>query len=441
MKLRLIILLVISLMISHFLQAQQNWTLDNCIDYALEHNFDVKKRMLTMESNQVQLNSSKNNRLPNLSAYANQNFEFGRSETASNLIIDNTQANTSLGIGLNLPIFNGFQTNHQIKSDHLNLQASLKDLEQAKEDLTLNVTAYFLEVLLSKALWEVSQEQVILSEKQVEQIQQLVLNGRSSDAELYEARATLANDRLTVVKAENDYNISKLNLSQLMNIANPEGFDIVEPPIETVDALMNQHIDLQGTIDRCLNNRPGIQAADLRIEKGKRDIKVQQSGWYPSLSFSANWGTGYYYAFKSAYEVENKSFGDQFKNNSREVVGLSLNIPIFDKLVTRNNVKLSKLSLQNQEIALEEIKTNMIKEIHQAYNNAIAAKNQFLAAGTAVEASQKSLEYEQLKFESGRSTNYEYNEAKTKYIKSQSDEVQAKFQYILRYKIMEFYGK
>ncbi|MDD4848452.1 MAG: TolC family protein [Bacteroidales bacterium] len=441
MKLKIIILLVISFLISNWLQAQQSWTLDDCINYALEHNYTVKKQMIEIESNRVQLSSSKNNRLPGISAYANQNFEFGRSETASNLIVESTQANTSMGVGLELPIFNGFQVNHQIKSNDLNLQASLKDFEQAKEDLTLNVTAYFLDVLLGKALLRVAQEQVLLSEKQVEQIQQLVANGRSSDAELYEARATLANDQLTVVKAENDYNISKLNLSQLMNVTDPEGFDIIEPPIDQVEFLMQQNLDLQGTIDRCLNNRPGIQAADLRIEKSKRDIKVQQAGWYPSLSLNANWGTGYYYAFKDAYSIENKSFGDQFKNNSREVVGLSLNIPIFDKLKTRDNVKLSKLSLQNQEIALEETKTNMIKEIHQAYNNAVAAKNQYLSAEIAVSASQKSLEYENLKFESGRSTNYEYNEAKTKYFKAQSDEIQAKFQYILRYKIMEFYGR
>lgn len=441
MKIKQILLLAAIFLVFSQIQAQQSWTLDDCINYALEHNFNVKKKLLEIETNQVQCDNSKNSRLPNLSASVNQSFEFGRSETASNLIVDNTQANTSMGVNLNLPIFNGFQINHQIKSNRLNLQASLKEYEQIKEDVTLNVAAFFLDVLQGKALLDIAQEQLLLSEQQVVQVQQLVDHGRSSDAELFQAQSTLANDRLSVVKAENDYQISKLNLAQLMNITDYMNFEVIAPSDEQVNFLMEQNLDVQETIHRCMVNRPGIQAADLRIEKGKRDIKIQQAGWYPTLSLNAGWGTGYFYAFNNNRILENKSFGEQFSNNSREMIGLSLNIPIFDKLMTRNSVKLSKLSLQNQEIVLEETKTNMIKDIYQAYNNAIAAKNQYLSAKVAVEASKKSLEYEKLKFESGRSTNYEYNEAKTKYVKAQSDEVQAKFQYILRYKIIEFYGK
>ncbi|MDD4142629.1 MAG: TolC family protein [Bacteroidales bacterium] len=436
MKLKLIILIACFLVSANIVKAQEKWDLDKCISYAMEHNFDVRKQLLSLESEKINLNTTQMSRLPNLYASLGQNFDFGRAQTANNVIIDNnSQTSTSLGVGTEIPVFQGFKINRQIKSQKLGLDASFEDLQQAKENLSLNITAYYLSVLLNKEVLNVADEQVALSELQVENIQKLVNSGKKSDSELYEAKATLANDKLSAVKAANNYKLSKLDLAQLMNIANANNFDIIDPSDE-INNLINTDINLQYLLDSCISTRPAIKAAMFRIAQGHEDIRIQKSNLYPYVGFSASWGTGYYYTFKQDI---NSPFGEQLNNNMRGLLSLSMSIPIFNRCSTRNNIKLSQIDLQNKEIALEETKLNLVKEIYQAYNNATASKDQYISAKVAVEASKKSLDYAQVKFESGKSTNLEYDEAKSKYITSQLSEIQAKYEYIIRYRIIEFY--
>jgi outer membrane protein len=224
-----------------------------------------------------------------------------------------------------------------------------------------------------------------------------------------------------------------------MNSTDIANFDIVTKNDNSeIDEILNKNVDLNLVVHHALNNRPMIKAALTRIEQAKRDIKVYRSGWYPTLSLSAYCGTGYFHQFKG---YPNEKFGLQFKNNFRESLGLSLNIPIFDKLSTHYNVKMQKVRVKSYELQLEESKRNLIKSIEQAYVNAVAAKEKYLASQVAYDASKIAFEYEEIKYNAGSSTSYEYNEAKNKYLKSQSNLIQAKFDFLFRIKILEFYGK
>jgi len=430
--------------------AQKKMTLQACIDYALEHSYEIKQRMLEKESNRIQLQATKTGIAPSLGANASQSFDLGRSQQADNLKINASQAITNFGVGLNMDLFQGLRTYHQIKSDKLNLEANLFDIESAKESIELAVTAYFLQILVNKEMLEMLHTQVQLSQEQVNRIQILVNNGKSSDAELYAAKSTLANDQLTVVEAKNAVRLSVLDLAQLMDYTDVNHFDIENEIDSNIDVVLNKNIDVNAVKDIALSNRPVINAALSRIELAKRSVKISQSGWYPSLSLSASYGTGNFYRFggiivelpNGEKEIQpNKFFGLQLKSNSLASIGLSLNIPIFDKLSTHYAVKQQKISVKREELQLEETKRKLIKDIEQAYTSAVASKEKYLASQVAYTASLVAFQYEEVKYNAGSSTNYEYNEAKNRYLRAQSNLIQAKFDYLFRVKILEFYGR
>jgi outer membrane protein len=420
--------------------AQTMWTLDSCIAFALENNYTVKQKLLELEQNKIELHSSKMNLLPSVNASVGQSFDFGRAAGANAVIENNTQSTTSFGVGLNVPLFQGLQNHYQIKSNKLNLQASLHDLDQTRENITLSITAYFLQVLLCKEMYEIAKEQVVLSKSQVTRVEELVKNGKSSNSELYNIQATLAADELNEIETQNNYQLAKLDLAQLMNIKKDVlEFDVLMPRELDMQVLMDKTFDLQQLTIYSMGNRPGIKAASLRLEKGKKDIKLMQSGWYPSLHLNASYGTGYYYVFQNDWT--NPVFNTQMLRNSREMISLSLNIPIFDRLSTFNNVRRSRVSLQMQQIVLEETKNNLEKEIYQAYANALAAKNKYLAAEKSASAAELAFQYEEVKYEEGKSTSHAYSEAKLRHQQALSEVVQAKYQYALRIRVLEIYGR
>jgi len=424
------------------LYAQKMMSLQECVDFALEHSYSVKQKILEKEARYVQLKATKTSIAPSLGANVGQNFDFGRSALADALIVNTSQAITNFYVGLNMDLFQGLRTHHQIKSDKLTLEATLFDIESVREDIELAVTAYYLQILLNKEILEVLKAQVILSQAQVDRIQLLVDNGKSSDAELYVAKATLATDQVSVIEANNAVRLSVLDLAQLMNYPDVANFDIVtDADKANIDEILNKNADVYNVVESALQHRPAIKAALTRIEQARRSVKVYQSGWYPSLGFSANFGTGYFYRFKELYGFPNEPFGVQFSNNAKQSIGLSLYIPIFDKLSTHYNVKQQKINVKAQELQLEETKRTLIKAIEQAYVNAVASKEKYLASQIANTSSAIAFQYEEVKFNTGSSTSFEFNDAKNRYLQAQSNLIQAKFDFLFRVKILEFYGK
>jgi outer membrane protein len=419
--------------------AQSAWTLERCIAYALENSYTVKQKLVEKEQRRIQYQSSRMNALPAVSLSAGQNFDFGRAAAANAVIVDNTQATTSFGIGMNIPLFQGLQNYYTIASNRLDMQASVYDLEQARENTELNVTAYFLQVLLSQEIHLIAEQQVELSRSQLVRIEELVQSGRYPQSELYTIQANIASDELHAVEALNNYRLALLDLAQLMNIADIQNFDIVPSEAIDMDALIGRTVDLQSLVLHALDNRPAMKVAALQLQKGEKDIKVMQSQWYPTLSLSASYGTGYYHAFQQ--NITNLPFDMQLKNNSREMISLSLNIPLFDRLSAYHNVKLSKVNLLYRQLDMEEAKRKIEKEIYLAHTSAVASQNKYEAALKSVSAAQLAFQYEEMKYKEGKSTGFSFNEAKINYQKAQSEEVQAKYQYVLRMKILDFYGK
>ena len=420
------------------IHAQESWSLRQCIDYATAHNVSILQAELAVKQSEVEENTAKWARLPNLNASGSQSFNWGRTQTAikdedtgdyTTKFVDTSSRGTSMNLTTSIPVFTGFQIPSQHNLSKLNLKASMADLQKAKEDLAINIASAYLQALFNKELYQVAQGQAALSQEQYERIERLEHLGKASVAELAEAKARVAQDELSVVQAHNNYRLAILDLTQLIELETPEGFEVADPD-EAFQ--LNPLTPPDEVFANAMISKPAIQAAQARLEGSVQSIKIAQSALYPSINLNGSLGTNY-------YSTLNRTFSQQLGDNFSRYVGISLNIPIFNRFATRNRVRSARLQRDNYALQLENTKKTLYKEIQQAWYNATAAESKYASSGAATEASQASFELTSKKYENGTATAVAYNEAKQNLMKAQSDELQAKYEYIFRSKILDFY--
>lgn len=412
--------------------AQERWDLRQCIDYAIEHNLSIKQQEATRDQNRVELNTAKYSRLPNLNGNVGQSFNFGRALQADNTYGDRNTKNTNFSLGTNIPLFTGLRIPNNIALSKLNLKAAVEDLNKAKEDISIEVTSAYLQILFNEELAKIAHNQVELSREQLRLKEAFFNNGKASEAEVYEARSRVAQDEMSAVQADNNYQLALLDLSQLLELPTPDGFGVVSPRVEDNFNLLSLPEDVYA---QAVMSKPAIKAAQFRLQGATKNIRIAQSAWYPQLNFSAGVGTNYY----NISGVENASFSSQWHQNFNKYLQFSLSIPLFNRFETRNRVKSARIQRTALSWQLEESKKTLFKEIQQAYYNAVAAESKFKSSRTATEASEASFRLMSEKYANGKANATEYNEARTNWMKATSDMVQAKYDYLFRTKILDFY--
>lgn len=414
------------------IQAQEAWSLQKCIEYAIEHNLSIKQQEASRNQSEVELNTAQWSRLPNLNGNVGQSFNFGRALQADNTYGNRNTASTNFSLGTNIPLFTGLQIPNSIALAKLNLKAATEDLKKAKEDISIQVASYYLQALFNEELSKVAQNQVKLSQEQLDRKVAFFKNGKASEAEVYEAKSRLAQDEMSAVQADNNYRLALLDLSQLLELPTPEGFTIAEPP--TVE--MNVHLSLPDEVySQAMTNKPSIKAAQYRLEGAEKSIRIAQSGYYPQLSFGAGLSTNYY----NMSGIETASFSSQWHQNFNKYLQFSLSIPLFNRFATRNRVKSARIQKNALQWRLEESKKTLYKEIQQAYYNALAAEAKYRSSQSASEASEASFKLMSEKYANGKATATEYNEVRTLWMKALSDHIQARYDYLFRSKILDFY--
>jgi outer membrane protein len=411
------------------------WSLQECIDYANEHSLDIKMRQVGIRQQEVALNTAWNKRLPDLSANASQSFSFGRSASGyDNTYQDRNSRSTQWSVSTSIPIFTGFQIPNEIAAAKLDMQAVAAELEKTKEDMEITITSSYLQVLYYKEMLNIAGKQADLSREQLERIQKMHDNGRASEAQIYEVEAQIANDELSVVQAASDLQMAVLALTQLLELPTPEGFDVGEPE-DDINFTLVRKPDI--IFEIALTTRASIRMEEFRLKSREKNVDLAKGAYYPTLSFGTGYGNNYYVI----NGFENTSFADQLKNNRNEYLGLTLRIPIFNRFATRNGVRSAKLNMHLQELQLENTKKALYKEIQQAYYNALTSGEKYKSAEAAYKSAEKAFGYMQEKLSNGRATMYEYNDSKTSMTRSLSNRTQAKYDFILRKKILEFYER
>ncbi len=412
--------------------AQQQYTLLECIETALENNRDIKQQELNNQQRMVAYSQARADLLPAVNASAGQSFVFGRSIGLDNTYQNTNSSQTNFSIGADITLFDGLRMKHNIDARKADMMVSEANLERIQDEIIMSVSTAFLQALLNRELLLIAENQTETTRANLKRSTELVNSGKMAKGELYEIEAQIAKEELNRVQAESNYKLALLDLAQIMELDNFNDFDIVSPPAET---LIDETplLSSQMVYESALINRPEIRSIQYQLESSTKEMLMARSQYYPTLSFGANMGTGYY----NMNGRVNDSFTTQLKNNISNSLGFNLRIPIFNRFQVKNNVHNAEIAIANTRLEMDKTKLELRKRIEQAFYNAVGAESRWQAAQKSVTASNEAYRFAEEKHESGRSNSYELFIAKNNQTQALGEEAQAKYEYAFRLKILE----
>lgn len=443
------------------------WTLQQCIDYAVQNNLQIKLANLNAEVSKLASKDARNNLLPDLNGSMGQNFLYGRSiDPFTNTFVNQTVRSNSFGLNSSVTLFSGLQLQNSIKRAKLDEQASQSDAEKAKNDMILNIITAYMQILFSDELLTTSNLVLNNTLEQASRTEKLFKAGSVAQNAVLEINAQIASDELSVINAQNQKDIAELNLLQLLDLQTKDNFEIVKPDLPDPDQT-TVNFNAGTVFETAQRTMPEIKAADLRVQSAIRGVAVSRGAYYPRLSLSGNISSGYsntrvipvgattVNTTIGVIDVNGTptpitttvqqpiygtyAFGDQFNDNLSKSISLNLTVPIFNGFQTRNNVSRSKIGVQQAELNSKVARNQLRQTIQQAYADALASRNKFIAAKKQLDAFEQTFKNAQLRFNSGVLNSTDFNVAKNNYNKAQSDIIQAKYDYTFKLKILDFY--
>ncbi len=411
----------------------KGWSFNDCRNYALEHNVQLQKSLLSIDRNTIQVNQAKSNRFPSVSASVSQNFSWGKSiiETGEEYGGLSGSSRTGVNVSSNVTIFNGFRLQNEVKQSELDFESGKYNTEYVKESVELNILNAFLQVLFA-------QEQVNNAEKQIEATdQQLFLAkermdlGSISRSDYLQINSELATEKLTLANSKSQLNMAKVNLMQMMELPVTDDFNIFLPSIESI---IEQDISLsaEDIYKVSLNIRPQVKSAELSTESAKLNAEIAKAGLYPSLSVNAGLGTNYTSQNPTAYF-------DQLGSFISPSLGLSLSIPVFQKNQNKNNISLAKIGIQDAQLEELNTRNNLRKSIEQAFNDVVSARTEYKASLDQNASVNESYLLASERYNQGLINSVDFLIQKTNLISSESKMLQSKYNLVFNYKILDFY--
>lgn len=427
------------------------WSLAECIEWARSHNIEIAQQELSAQDAELAARQARLDYIPSLSAGISSSSTFGSSydSASQNTRSDYTSMSGSISAGTDL--FAGLIKYHTLKRSDLSLKETLLSIDKAKNDLALNVTAAYLEILFAEENLRIVDSQAELLQMQVDRGRKQVEVGTGTLGDLLQIESQLADVKHQRLLADNQRTIAYFNLCQLLEIEDFKNFRIVEPELDGV--LTGMSASSVDDVIETAQSLPQIESARLGVQIAERDVSIARSGYYPSLRLSAGYGSGF--EFNSTQRVavvadpdpNNPShwntvaypFGDQVRNRASASVGLTLSIPIFNSLSTRNNVRSKRIALDRADYGLRIAQKQLSREIQQAFIDAEAAFEQHTSAVSNVQTSEESFRVVEQRFNLGASTPVDYSAALYSLMSARSSLLQAKYQFIFKTKILDFY--
>jgi outer membrane protein len=444
------------------IQAQSAWDLEQCIVYAKNHNISLKQTNLNNEINLNNTNQTKASVLPTLNAAATHQYNFGQTIDRFTNTFANTQVlSQNFFLSSNVTLWSGMSQYNNVKANEYNYLSGVEQLKQQQNDLALSVANAYIGVIFSEELLKISQNQYQITKEQLERTQKLVNAGSVAKSVEYDIVSQLANEEVNVTSSENNYNISMLNLKQLLNFDSITNFNIARPDLSVQEALLLEN-NLTAIYETALKNQPTIKSSEYSILSAEKFLASSRGRVSPSLTFNASLGTGTSGLAKKIVGLENQTriiktslgdlsvieqspilektpFGEQFKNNSNQSLGFTLSVPLFNGLQTSTAIKNAKLTSLNARLGMDLAKQNLYKNIAQAHANAKAALNKYKATEASVKAANESFFYAQQKFNAGALSAFEFNSAKSRVFAAESNLLQSKYDYIFKLKVIDYY--
>ena len=415
------------------LQAQQIWSLTDCIDHALENNISLKQTELNIQLNKSTELQSKLELLPSVNANSSYTSNQGRYiNPYTNAFDEEVSKTLNVSYSSNITIFNGFKNINQIKKAANETLKSIYDLESAQNELISSIALSYLQILFNEELYETSMKQLDLTKKQEIRITILVEAGSLAKGELLNIQSQAASEDQQVIQAENQLNLSKLQLAQLIEIENHEDLEISKLTIQIPTFKLKENINIDYAT--AVKRQSTIKSSEHEIISAMLSHKIAKANYLPSLNFGYTMSTLY-----SDNIDEMFTFNEQIQNNKQSGIYISMSIPIFNKWSARAAVNQSKIQFENSQLNAELAKNQLRKNMEQAYADQLAAFKRFQATQKAVIAFEESFAYINERYELGMVNSYEFNEAKNNLILAESDQLQAKYDLIFKVKLYDFY--
>ncbi len=427
-------------------QNPTHWDIEQCIEYALNNNIQIKQSQSDIQQAELSEQQAKMAYIPSLNASAAHSLNSGRSldPTTYEFINNETVNNLNSSLSLSTTIFAGMEKKHQLERSRLNLQAAVESYDQLSNEITIAVTRAYLQLLFEKESIINKEAQIESITEQVERTKILVKEGAQPHGTLLELQAQLSSEQYNLVALKNSEKTALLTLKQLLELQLVDDFDIAIPTIETLPRSIESTV---GGVFAQAQELPQIELAKLQTLIATSDLSLAKASLYPRLTFGLNYGSSWSDArmmpmidpTTGQTGYENYPFFDQMKDNASLTMNFSLSVPIFNGLNARRGVKMAHVSKQRAELGESLAQNQLLKEIQQAHNDASGALEQYYSAEVSLKSSELSFEYAQQKFDAGASTSVDYTTAKNNLIIAQSSVTRAKYQYLMFSKILDFY--
>ncbi len=452
-----------------FSQADRVWTLEECVERAIQENITVKQAANQLVGAQNDKDAAMANLAPNLNFQGGYFWNFGLSiDPITNIRQSGDRQTASFTLSSSWVLFDGLQNVNQISISRLDYAASTYSLEDAKNSVALNVVSAYLQVLLDTEISEITQEQLVISTEFLDRTQKLYDAGSIPKGEFLQAEAQVASDEQALVTANNSLSLSKLALAQLLMLESSDGLEVTSPDdgIEVDNTILSR--TPQSIYEAALETQPGALAAEMRKQSAEKSIGLAEGSYYPTLSLSGQINSnfandlqrttrtidtlvplGYTAAsqelvlpFQSStipLAYEDYPLWDQFSNNINYFVGVNLSIPIFNRLQTRNGVRSAKIRYENAHLDYVQVQNDLYQTIQRAHADAQASFRNYFAAQRSVEANAENFAYATERKNVGAINQYDYQLARNNLLQAESQRLQSKYDYFFKIKTLEFY--
>ncbi|MDR2204592.1 MAG: TolC family protein [Flavobacteriaceae bacterium] len=414
--------------------AQKKWTLQECVDYAVKSNLQVRQNEYNKTLQDANLSIAKKEKLPSISANISNNAAFG-TQLFANQLVRNDNFNNNASIGANVLIYNNGRLEKTVRKTEFDVEAAKYDIETVKNNISLQIVQEYLSVLLNKEIVKINRSTLENTEKQYLRAKLTTEAGTTPQTTLAEAEAAVAREKQNLKSAEVNVNQGLFNLAQLLMLPDFKGFDIQDVNVES--KMLPALGSAEDVLEKAYENQPQIKAAESRIKSAETQTKIAKTAFWPTVSASAGLGTVYFNDFNSNTDAD---FFRQYSGNFGQQLGLTANIPIFNKGITKLQVEQSKINEDISKNSLLQQKQEVRQNVQQAQFQAESNFEIYTAALEAEKSSGLALDFAEKSYEAGKTSIYDLNTARNNYANAQGNVAQAKFNYLFSLKLLDFYA-
>ena len=412
-------------------EASDIWSLEDCLAYALEHNITIKDASLNKDQAEVDYSKAKSSRLPNLYGSASQTFSNGNSiDPITSDFVSEQIHSTNVSLNSSMTLFQGNQINNQIAQNELLLNQRVFLEEEVKNNIIVSILENYLQILYAKEGITIAENNLAASEKEVERAKARLDAGSIALSDYTEAQSQAASNKYAIITAKNTYQQYVIALKQLLELDPTQDIEI-ETLSSSID-YVTLELDKMKIYNNALGILPEVNASKIGVEVSEKDLEIAKGAYLPTLSLVSSMGSGY-------TSISDNNFSDQFNLNFNQRIGLSLNIPIFNRNQTKAAVQTAQIDIDKAQINQQLVEKEVYKKVETAYQNAVSTQEQLVAALASKDAAEQSYNLAQKKYELGALSTTDLVISQNTYTNAQQNYLQAKYLNILYQQLLQFY--